>query len=354
VSASGPARPGRPRSGSRDFGAAGRLGDVAWVLRRPAAVPFVDLAQAVVLNLVAAALAPPGWQTQVIAVSWVYLIGTVALFTLLRGVVSGVSSGSRRRSCSRWSCRDFPEGGRRHRGTSSRARPRSLYRSPRRSWCLPWRARDPVEPGESSAALPRTGAAAEPPEMHDTVLQVLESLALTSAGDAVEPAVRLAEVRAKARQQAALLRRRLDDVGRARARPVRATGFARERDVRERPARALRGLGRRRRPRLPGRRRRVCAAPPGSAVQHAEAFGHHRSGAAADRGRRRDHRRRPGSRLRFRPRRPAARLRHRELDPRQARRSRRPRRHQFEPRQGHPRHPLGPSPSGHLGGVERL
>lgn len=48
-------------------------------------------------------------------------------------------------------------------------------------------------------------------EMHDTVLQVLESLALSTPSDAVDPAARLAEVRALARQQALVLRRRLDE-----------------------------------------------------------------------------------------------------------------------------------------------
>jgi signal transduction histidine kinase len=70
---------------------------VVWVLRVPGfrysvarTLLCVDAVVAVAANLVVPLLAPPGHYTTASAVSWTYLIGSVALWTLVWGVPSGV------------------------------------------------------------------------------------------------------------------------------------------------------------------------------------------------------------------------------------------------------------------------
>ncbi|GAA4549872.1 sensor histidine kinase [Amycolatopsis samaneae] len=185
------------------------LAEIGWVLRwsgrRPSSlklVPIADSGYALLLNLGAASLAPAGHFSDVVSLTWPPLLGTVMMWTLLRGAFAGaVAIGAA-----------------------------VALRYATAAW---WRSGPPpsVELLTLLAALltalavvvllgvsfrfalglgEQRGRAAERErhrrDVHDTVLQVMESLALPAPADAVDPVASLDQVRRTARAHARRLR----------------------------------------------------------------------------------------------------------------------------------------------------
>ncbi|SDY88708.1 Signal transduction histidine kinase [Amycolatopsis xylanica] len=190
---------------------AANVGIAMWMRARPTAVPLVDVVHAVVLNIFVAVTSPPHLYPVLMGISWAYLAGTVALCTLLRGVVTGtvlvvasvpllaIMSGLHNGELVPLAsvgasliplviCEVVALVGLVLIGTSLQSVADTFV------------SRGRLEERERHRR-----------EMHDTVLQVLESLALATPSDAADPAARLAEVRGIARQQAMVLRRSLDE-----------------------------------------------------------------------------------------------------------------------------------------------
>ncbi|MFE0024140.1 sensor histidine kinase [Amycolatopsis sp. NPDC059021] len=189
------------------------LAEIGWLLvwsaRRPSSlrlVPIADSAYAVLLSLGAVSLAPAAQFPDVVSLTWPQLVGTVMLWTLLRGAFAGALAIGAAVAL-RYAMSAF------------------------------WRTGPPptVEFLTLFAAMVTTlaivallgvslrfalglgeqrGRAAERErhrrDVHDTVLQVMESLALPAPADAVDPVASLIQVRRTARAHALRLRMSLD------------------------------------------------------------------------------------------------------------------------------------------------
>ncbi|MFD9893527.1 sensor histidine kinase [Amycolatopsis sp. NPDC059027] len=187
--------------------------EIGWVLvwsaRRASGlrlVPVADSAYAVLLNLGVVSLAPASHFSDVVSLTWPQLLGTVMLWTLLRGAFAGAlaigTAVALRYAMSAWW----------RTGPPPAVEFLTLFGAMVTALAivvlLGASLRFALGLGE------QRGRAAERErhrrDVHDTVLQVMESLALPAPADVVDPVASLTQVRRTARAHAMRLRLSLD------------------------------------------------------------------------------------------------------------------------------------------------
>ena len=188
--------------------------EVVWVLRwsrrRPGSIRlvlFADTAYAVLTNLGAAALVPHGRFAETISLTWPNVMGTVMVWTLLRGALAGVlaigGAAVLRYAMSAISATEPPLAGVFLTLLAAVATSLAIVVLVGASM------RFALGFGEQRGRLAERERHRR--DVHDTVLQVMESLALPAPDDVLDPVGSLDQVRRTARAHALRLRLSLDE-----------------------------------------------------------------------------------------------------------------------------------------------